>query len=104
MEVEWLIIKGDLFVNAHELACSVRKVNCDQKPVPKHRTVWTPKYLLQEVDAIPHNLMLYHPEEKMSRANFEKIEKKCNEDIFGNPSTKAAVIPLAYLYSHLFHC
>ena len=61
MEVEWLIVKGDLFVKAHELGCSVRKVNCDQKPVPKHRTVRTPEYLLQEVDAIPHNLMLYSP-------------------------------------------
>ena len=56
-----MIVKGDLFVKAHELGCSVRKVNCDQKPVPKHRTVRTPEYLLQEVDAIPHNLMLYSP-------------------------------------------
>ena len=101
MKFELLIAKGDLFVKAHELGCSVRNLNFDQKSVPKHRT---PEYLQREVDAIPHNSMLYRPKEKESRANIEKIEKTCNEDIFGNPSTKAAVIPLAHLYSHSVQC
>ena len=101
MEVKLLIAKGDLFVKAHELGYSVRKLNCDQKPVPKHRT---PEYLQREVDAIPNNSMLYRPKTRESRANIEKIKKKCNEDIFGNPSSKAAVIPLAHLYSHSILC
>ena len=101
MTVDFLMSNGRVFVKAHELGCSVRQLNCDQKPVPKHRT---PEYLQREVDAIPNNSMLYRPKTRESRANIEKIKKKCNEDIFGNPSSKAVVIPLAHLYSHSIQC
>ena len=95
------VLDGTAFVKAHELGCSIRGLECDQKPIPKHRT---PAYLKKEVDFIPPDSIVYSPKRNESRANIQKIKQESNEDIFGNNYTSIQSVPVAHLYPHSFQC